>query len=101
MIYYSCKGDKVMEQTIDIVNASDFFDAIELGDVESEMFLDQYNYRLIHNDLTVTGRSVFIFSLKNFIKKCEDIYEKNVMIEALNKFNSELPSGQKFINIQA
>ena len=90
-----------MEQEINIVNASDFFDAIELGDVESEMFLDQYNYRLIHNDLTVTERSVFIFSLKNFIKKCEDIYEKNVMIEALNKFNSELPSGQKFINIQA
>jgi len=26
---------------------------------------------------------------------------KIVMIEALNKFNSELPSGQKFINIQA
>ena len=90
-----------MEETIETVNASEVFNAIELGDVESEMFLDQYNYRLVHNDLTVTGRSVFIFSLKNFIKKCEDIYEKNVMIEALNKFNSELPSGQKFINIQA
>ena len=90
-----------MEEVIETVNASEVFNAIELGDVESEMFLDQYNYRLVHNDLTVTGRSVFIFSLKNFIKKCEDIYEKNVMIEALNKFNSELPSGQKFINIQA
>jgi hypothetical protein len=90
-----------MEQTIEVLNASDFFDAIELGDFEKQEFLDQYTYRLIHNGLTVTGRSVFIFSLKNFIKKCEDIYEKNVMIEALNKFNSELPSGQKFINIEA
>jgi hypothetical protein len=90
-----------MEEAIETVNASEVFNAIELGDVESEMFLDQYNYRLVHNDLTVTGRSVFIFSLKNFIKNCEDIYEKNVMIEALNKFNSELPSGPKFINIEA
>jgi hypothetical protein len=90
-----------MEEAIETVNASEVFNAIELGYVESEMFLDQYNYRLVHNDLTVTGRSVFIFSLKNFIKKCEDIYEKNVMIEALNKFNSELPSGPKFINIEA
>jgi len=90
-----------MEEPIETVNASEVFNAIELGDVESEIFLDQYNYRLVHNDLTVTGRSVFIFSLKNFIKKCEDIYEKNVMIEALNKFNSELPSGPKFINIEA
>jgi hypothetical protein len=90
-----------MEEAIETVNASEVFNAIELGDVESEMFLDQYNYRLVHNDLTVTGRSVFIFSLKNFIKKCEDIYEKNVMIEALNKFNSELPSSPKFINIEA
>jgi len=90
-----------MEEVIETVNASEVFNAIELGDVESEMFLDQYNYKLIHNDLTITGRSVFIFSLKNFIKKCEDIYEKNVMIEALNKFNSELPSGPKFINIEA
>jgi hypothetical protein len=90
-----------MEEAIETVNASEVFNAIELGDVESEMFLDQYNYRLVHNDLTITGRSVFIFSLKNFIKKCEDIYEKNVMIEALNKFNSELPSGPKFINIEA
>ena len=90
-----------MEEAIETVNASDIFGAIELGDFEKQEFLDQYNYKLIHNDLTITGRSVFIFSLQNFIKKCEDIYEKNVMIEALNKFNSELPSGPKFINIEA
>ncbi len=90
-----------MEEAIETVNASDIFGAIELGDFEKQEFLDQYNYKLIHNDLTITGRSVFIFSLKNFIKKCEDIYEKNVMLEALNKFNSELPSGPKFINIEA
>ena len=84
-----------MEEAIETLNASDIFGAIELGDFEKQEFLDQYNYRLVHNDLTVTGRSVFIFSLKNFIKNCEDIYEKNVMIEALNKFNSELPSGPK------
>ena len=90
-----------MEEAIETVNASDIFGAIELGDFEKQEFLDQYNYKLSHNDLTITGRSVFIFSLKNFIKKCEDIYEKNVMLEALNKFNSELPSGPKFINIEA
>ena len=90
-----------MEETIETVNASDIFDAIELGDFEKQEFLDQYNYRLSHNGLTVTGRSVFIFSLKNFIKKCEDIYEKNVMLEALNKFNTELSSSPKFINIEA
>ena len=90
-----------MEEKIDTVNASDIFDAIELGDFEKQEFLDQYNYRLSYNGLTITGRSVFIFSLKNFIKKCEDIYEKNVMLEALNKFNAELSSSPKFINIEA
>ena len=90
-----------MEETFETVNASDIFDAIELGDFEKQEFLDQYNYRLSHNGLTITGRSVFIFSLKNFIKKCEDIYEKNVMLEALNKFNAELSSSPKFINIEA
>ena len=90
-----------MEESIDTINASDIFDAIELGDFEKQEFLDQYNYRLSHNGLTITGRSVFIFSLKNFINKCEDIYEKNVMLEALNKFNAELSSSPKFINIEA
>jgi len=90
-----------MEETFETVNASDIFDAIELGDFEKQEFLDQYNYRLSYNGLTITGRSVFIFSLKNFIKKCEDIYEKNVMLEALNKFNAELSSSPKFINIEA
>ncbi len=65
-----------MEEAIETVNASDIFGAIELGDFEKQEFLDQYNYKLIHNDLTITGRSVFIFSLKNFIKKCDEEDEK-------------------------
>jgi sulfur transfer protein SufE len=40
-----------MEQTIDVVNASDFFSAIKLGDVESEMFLDTVGFRYELNGL--------------------------------------------------
>jgi peroxiredoxin len=90
-----------MEETIETVNASDIFHAIELGDYEKQEFLDQYSYKMVHEDKIISGRSVFVFSLKNFIKQCEDIYEKSVMIEALNKYNTELSSGKKFINIEA
>ena len=33
-----------MNQTVDFVNASDFFEAIELGGFESQEFLDQFTY---------------------------------------------------------
>jgi hypothetical protein len=90
-----------MEQTINIVNASDFFKAIELGDVESEMFLDTVAFRYELNGLILTGGSVFIWCLKKFIKECEDIYEKDVMIKALEGFTSRVSGGPKYVNLEA
>lgn len=89
-----------MEQTI-IINASEFFKAIELGDVESEMFLDTVAFRYELNSLILTGVSVFIWCLKKFIKECEDIYEKDVMIKALEGFTSRVSGGPKYVNLEA
>ena len=90
-----------MEQTIDVVNASDFFSAIKLGDVESEMFLDTVGFRYELNGLILTGGSVFIWCLQKFIKECEDIYEKGVMIKALQEFTSGMSGDTKYVNLQA
>ena len=90
-----------MEQTIDVVKASDFFSAIELGDVESEMFLDTVGFRYELNGLILTGGSVFIWCLQKFIVECEDIYEKDVMMEALKEFTSRLSGGRKYVNLEA
>ncbi len=90
-----------MEQTIDVVNASDFFSAIKLGDVESEMFLDTVGFKYELNGLILTGGSVFIWCLQKFIEECEDIYEKDVMMEALKEFTSRLSGGRKYVNLEA
>jgi hypothetical protein len=90
-----------MEQTIDVVNASDFFSAIKLGDVESEMFLDTVGFKYELNGLILTGGSVFIWCLQKFIVECEDIYEKDVMMEALKEFTSRLSGGRKYVNLEA
>jgi hypothetical protein len=90
-----------MEQEINIVNASDFFNAIELGDVESQMFLDTVGFKYELNGLILTGGSVFIWCLKKFIVKCEDIYEKGVMIKALEEFTSGMSGNTKYVNLQA
>ncbi len=89
-----------MEQTMNVVNASDFFSAIKLGDAESEMFLDTVGFKYELDGLILTGGSVFIWCLKKFIAECEDIYEKDVMIEALEGFTSRLPSS-KYVNLEA
>jgi hypothetical protein len=90
-----------MEQTINVVNASDFFNAIKLGDAESEMFLDSVGFKYELNGLILTGGSVFIWCLKKFISGCEDIYEKDVMIKALEGFTSRLSGGHKYVNLEA
>ena len=87
-------------ETVDFVNASDFFNAIELGDVESEMFLDTVVLRYELNGLFLTGRSVFVWCLKKFIAECEDIYEKDVMMQSLKEFNFGLLGGIKHVNIE-
>ena len=90
-----------MEQTIDVVNASDFFSAIKLGDVESEMFLDTVGFKYELNGLILTGGSVFIWCLQKFIAECEDIYEKDVMMEKLRDYNLSVNDHVRYINIQA
>ena len=88
-------------ETINVVNASDFFSAIKLGDVESEMFLDSVGFKYELNGLILTGGSVFIWCLKKFIAECEDIYEKDVMVKELEGFTSRLPGGRKYVNLEA
>ena len=90
-----------MEQEINIVNASDFFNAIELGDVESQMFLDTVTLKYELNGLVLTGGSFFFWCLQKFIAECEDIYEKDVMMEALKEFASRLSGGRKYVNLEA
>ena len=90
-----------MEQTINIVNASDFFNAIELGDVESQMFLDTVTLKYELNGLVLTGGSFFFWCLQKFIKECEDIYEKGVMIKALQEFTSGMSGDTKYVNLEA
>ena len=89
-----------MEQKINIVNASDFFNAIELGDVESQMFLDTVGFKYELNGLILTGGSVFIWCLKKFIGECEDIYEKDVVMQSLKEFNFGLLGAIKHVNIE-
>jgi hypothetical protein len=88
-------------ETINVVNASDFFSAIKLGDVESEMFLDSVGFKYELNGLILTGGSVFIWCLKKFIAECEDIYEKDFMVKELEEFTSRLSCGRKYVNLEA
>ena len=76
-----------MNQTVDFVNASDFFDAIELGSAESEEFLDQFTYGDSLTDFTLVARTTFLQRLTKFIGECEDIYEKDVMMQSLKEFS--------------
>jgi hypothetical protein len=88
-------------ETVDFVNATEFFNAIKLGDAESEMFLDSVGFKYELNGLILTGGSVFIWCLKKFISGCEDIYEKGVMIKALEEFTSGMSGNTKYVNLQA
>ena len=89
-----------MEQTVHFVNASDFFEAIELGGFESQEFLDQFTYGDSLTDLTLIARTTFLQRLIKFIGECEDIAEKDVMMQSLKEFNFELLGGVKHINIE-
>ena len=90
-----------MEQTVHFVNASDFFAAIELGDFESQEFLDQFTYGDSLTDLTLIARTTFLQRLIKFIGECEDIAEKDVMMQHLKEYNFGLLSAIKHINIEA
>ena len=91
---------KVMNQTVDFVNASDFFDAIELGSAESGEFLEQFTYGDSLTDFTLIARTTFLQRLTKFIGDCEDIYEKDVMMQSLKEFTFGLLGGIKHVNIE-
>ena len=89
-----------MNQTVDFVNASSFFEAIELGDFESQEFLDQFTYGDKLTDFTLIARTTFIQRLTKFIGDCEDIAEKDVMMQSLKEFTFGLLGGIKHVNIE-
>ena len=89
-----------MEQTVHFVNASDFFQAIELGDFESQEFLDQFTYGDSLTDLTLIARTTFLTRLIKFIGECEDIAEKDVMMQSLKEFTFGLMGCIKHVNIE-
>jgi hypothetical protein len=89
-----------MNQTVDFVNASDFFEAIELGGFESQEFLDQFTYGDSLTDFTLIARTTFIQRLTKFIGECEDIAEKDVMMQSLKEFTFGLLGGIKHVNIE-
>jgi hypothetical protein len=89
-----------MEQTVHFVNASDFFDAIELGDAESGEFLEQFTYGDSLTDITLVAKTTFLQRLTKFIGECEDIYEKDVVMQSLKEFNFGLLGAIKHVNIE-
>ena len=88
-------------ETVDFVNATEFFDAIELGHCESDEFLNNFVYGGNHTSLTLVNRGTFLSLLKKFIGDCEDIYEKDVVMEALRDYNLALDVRIRYINIEA
>ena len=88
-------------ETVDFVNATEFFDAIELGHGESDQFLNQFVYGGNHTSLTLVSRGTFLSYLKTFITDCEEIYEKDVVMEALRDYNLSVDVRIKYINIEA
>ena len=99
--YLVNRKGKVMEQTVYFVNASDFFDAIDLGSAESGEFLDQFTYGDALTDITLVARTTFIQRLTKFIQECEDIYEKDVVMQSLKEFTFGLMGAIKHVNIEA
>ena len=90
-----------MGQTVHFVNASDFFNAIELGDIESQEFLEQFKYGDDLTDITLITKQIFYSRLTKFIKECEDVYEKEEMMQYLMEFNFGLLGCIKHVNIEA
>ena len=89
-----------MAETVYFVNASDVFEAIELGDFEQGQFLDQFTYGDSLTDFTLIARTTFLQRLTKFIGECEDIYEKDVMMQSLKEFTFGLLGGIKHVNIE-
>jgi hypothetical protein len=89
-----------MAETVYFVNASNVFEAIELGDFEQGQFLDQFTYGDSLTDLTLIAKTKFLQRLTKFIEDCEDIYEKDVMMQSLKEYNFGLLGCIKHVNIE-
>ena len=89
-----------MAETVYFVNASEVFEAIELGDFEQGQFLDQFTYGDSLTDLTLITKQTFFNRLVKFITNCEDVYEKDVMMQNLKEYNFGLLDCIKHVNIE-
>ena len=87
-------------ETAYFVNASDVFNAIELGDFEQGQFLKQFAFGDSLTDLTLITKAKFLQRLTKFIVDCEDIYEKDVMMQTLKEYNFGLLECVKHVNIE-
>ena len=67
---------------------------------ESGEFLDQFTYGDRLTDFTLIPLTTFLQRLTKFIGECEDIYEKDVMMQSLKEFNFGLLGGIKHVNIE-
>ena len=89
-----------MAETAYFVNASDLFEAIELGDCEQQEFLDHFTYGDDLTDLTLIAKTKFLQRLTKFIEECEDIYEKDVVMQNLKEYNFGLLDCIKHVNLE-
>ncbi len=89
-----------MAETVYFVNASDVFEAIELGDFEQGQFLDQFTYGDSLTDLTLIKKQTFVNRLVKFIGECEDVYEKDEMMQNLKEYNFGLLDCIKHVNLE-
>ena len=89
-----------MEQTVHFVNASDFFTSMDLGDFESQEFLDQFTYGDSLTEFTLIPRTTFVQRLTKFVAECEDIAEKDVVMQSLKEFTFGLMGCINHVNIE-
>ncbi len=90
-----------MAETVYFVNSRDLFEAIQLGDCEQDEFLDQFTYGGNDTSLTLIQKQTFFNRLVKFIADCEDVYEKDEMMQNLKEYNFGLQDCIKYVNIEA
>jgi hypothetical protein len=89
-----------MAETVYFVNSRDLFEAIQLGDCEQDEFLDQFTYGGNDTSLTLIQKQTFFNRLVKFIVDCEDVYEKDEMMQNLKEYNFGLQDCIKYVNIE-
>jgi hypothetical protein len=89
-----------MAETAYFVNSRDLFEAIQLGDCEQDEFLDQFTYGGNDTSLTLIQKQTFFNRLVKFIVDCEDVYEKDEMMQNLKEYNFGLQDCIKYVNIE-